>query len=68
MLASLFFYLKRTSRPRVLQSGDAEEEVLRIEGSIFFGACPYVQRLIQRSQGKRLRWTPTTSTSSTSPG
>ncbi|WP_173174877.1 SulP family inorganic anion transporter [Pseudomonas tohonis] len=54
VLASLFFYLKRTSRPRVLQSGDAEEEVLRIEGSIFFGACPYVQRLIQRSQGKRL--------------
>ncbi len=54
VLASLFFYLKRTSRPRVLQSGDAEEEVLRIEGSIFFGACPYVQRLIQRSRGKRL--------------
>lgn len=54
VLASLFFYLKRTSQPRVLHSGDAEEEVLRIEGSIFFGACPYVQRLIQRSRGKRL--------------
>ncbi len=39
VLASLFFYLKRTSQPRVLHSVDADEEVLRIEGSIFFGAC-----------------------------
>jgi SulP family sulfate permease len=50
VLASLFFYLKRTSQPRVLQAQEGEDEVLRIEGSIFFGACPYLQRHIQASQ------------------
>ena len=54
VLASLFFYLKRTSQPRVLQTRQGDEEVLRIEGSIFFGACPYLQRLIQKSQAGRL--------------
>lgn len=54
VLASLFFYLKRTSQPRVLQARQGDEEVLRIEGSIFFGACPYLQRLIQKSQAGRL--------------
>ena len=54
VLASLFFYLKRTSQPRVLQVQEGEDEVLRIEGSIFFGACPYLQRLIQRSRAARL--------------
>ncbi|WP_437879770.1 SulP family inorganic anion transporter [Pseudomonas sp. LRF_L74] len=54
VLASLFFYLKRTSQPRVFHSQDGDTEVLRIEGSIFFGACPFVQRLIQRSDAKRL--------------
>ncbi|MBT8767359.1 SulP family inorganic anion transporter [Metapseudomonas boanensis] len=54
VLASLFFYLKRTSQPRVMQAREGEDEVLRIEGSIFFGACPYLQRLIQRSQAARL--------------
>jgi SulP family sulfate permease len=54
VLASLFFYLKRTSQPRVLQGKEGEDEVLRIEGSIFFGACPYLQKLIQRSRAGRL--------------
>ncbi|WP_103103113.1 SulP family inorganic anion transporter [Pseudomonas sp. LFM046] len=54
VLASLFFYLKRTSQPRVLQAKDGDDEVLRIEGSIFFGACPYLQKLIQRSRAGRL--------------
>ncbi|MCY1271221.1 C4-dicarboxylic acid transporter DauA [compost metagenome] len=54
VLASLFFYLKRTSRPQVQHWENAEEEVLRVEGSIFFGACDYLQRLMQRSQGQRL--------------
>ncbi|MDH4610605.1 SulP family inorganic anion transporter [Pseudomonas sp. BN102] len=54
VLASLFFYLKRTSQPRVLQGREGEDEVLRIEGSIFFGACPYLQKLIQRSSAGRL--------------
>ncbi|MDH4870784.1 SulP family inorganic anion transporter [Pseudomonas sp. BN515] len=54
VLASLFFYLKRTSQPRVLQATEEDAEVLRIEGSIFFGACPYLQKLIQRSRAGRL--------------
>ncbi len=54
VLASLFFYLKRTSQPRVKFWQDGDEEVLRIEGSIFFGACAYLQQLIQRSKGKRV--------------
>ncbi|WP_271409931.1 SulP family inorganic anion transporter [Pseudomonas sp. Q1-7] len=54
VLASLFFYLKRTSQPRVLQAREGDSEVLRIEGSIFFGACPYLQKLIQRSRAGRL--------------
>ena len=33
---------------------DGEDEVLRIEGSIFFGACQYIQQLLQRSRGQRL--------------
>ena len=54
VLASLFFYLKRTSQPRVRLWQDGEDEVLRIEGSIFFGACQYIQQLLQRSRGQRL--------------
>ncbi|MNO77825.1 C4-dicarboxylic acid transporter DauA [compost metagenome] len=54
VLASLFFYLKRTSQPRVQRWEAGGEEVLRVEGSIFFGACDYLQRLMQRCHGERL--------------
>ena len=49
VLASLFFYLKRTSQPRVRLWQDGDDEVLRVEGSIFFGACHYIQQLLQNS-------------------
>ena len=51
VLASLFFYLKRTSQPRVLQSREGETDVLRVGGSIFFGAAHYLQVRLQRCQG-----------------
>jgi len=54
VLASLFFYLKRTSRPGVQQLQEGEDEVLKLEGSIFFGACPYLQLRLQRSLGQRV--------------
>jgi len=54
VLASLFFYLKRTSQPRLQQWREGEGEVLRVEGSIFFGACHYLQLRLQRSQGARV--------------
>ena len=50
VLASLLFYLKRTSQPRLQRWYEGSDEVLGIEGSIFFGACPYLQRHIQASQ------------------
>ncbi|TIH08483.1 SulP family inorganic anion transporter [Pseudomonas leptonychotis] len=49
VLASLVVYLKRTSQPRVRQWQDGEQEWLCIEGSIFFGACHYLQQRLQRS-------------------
>jgi SulP family sulfate permease len=54
VLASLFFYLKRTSQPRVQQWFEGDEEILRVEGSIFFGACHYLQLRLQRSTGQRV--------------
>jgi len=54
VLASLFFYLKRTSQPRVQQWFEGDEEILRVEGSIFFGACHFLQLRLQRSKGKRV--------------
>ncbi|WP_312931651.1 SulP family inorganic anion transporter [Pseudomonas sp.] len=51
VLASLFFYLKRTSRPRLLQSRDGDTDLLRVGGSIFFGAAHYLQVRLQRCQG-----------------
>ena len=51
VLASLFFYLKRTSRPRVQQSREGNADVLRVGGSIFFGASHYLQVRLQRCQG-----------------
>ncbi len=54
VLASLFFYLKRTSQPRVRLWQDGDGEVLRIEGSIFFGACQYIQQLLQNSHAPRV--------------
>jgi SulP family sulfate permease len=52
VLASLFFYLKRTSQPRVQTWRDGERDVLRIGGSIFFGATHYVQTRLQALAGK----------------
>ena len=54
VLASLFFYLKRTSRPRIQQWRDGDEEILRVGGSIFFGASHYLQVRLQRTQGLRV--------------
>ncbi|WP_439860310.1 SulP family inorganic anion transporter [Pseudomonas sp. MBLB4136] len=54
VLASLFFYLKRTSQPRVKLWQEDEEELLRVEGSIFFGACHYLQQLLQRTRSGRV--------------
>jgi len=51
VLASLFFYLKRTSRPRIQQSREGDADVLRVGGSIFFGASHYLQVRLQRCQG-----------------
>ncbi|MBA1190406.1 SulP family inorganic anion transporter [Pseudomonas entomophila] len=51
VLASLFFYLKRTSRPRVQHSREEDTDVLRIGGSIFFGAAHHLQVRLQRCQG-----------------
>lgn len=54
VLASLFFYLKRTSQPRLTRTREGADEVLHLEGSIFFGACHYLQQLLQQSQGQRV--------------
>ena len=54
VLASLFFYLKRTSRPRIQQWREGDDEVLRVGGSIFFGASHYLQVRLQRTQGQRV--------------
>ena len=54
VLASLFFYLKRTSQPRVQHWRDGEEDVLRVGGSIFFGASHYLQVRLQRMHGARV--------------
>lgn len=54
VLASLFFYLKRTSQPRVQHWREGDEDVLRVWGSIFFGASHYLQARLQRLQGERV--------------
>ncbi|KPY60102.1 Sulfate transporter protein [Pseudomonas amygdali pv. sesami] len=54
VLASLFFYLKRTSQPRVQQWREGDEDVLRVGGSIFFGASHYLQTRLQRTEGLRV--------------
>lgn len=54
VLASLFFYLKRTSQPRVQYSREGDEDVLRVGGSIFFGASHYLQVRMQRCHGAKL--------------
>lgn len=51
VLASLFFYLKRTSRPRIQHSREEQTDVLRVGGSIFFGAAHYLQVRLQACQG-----------------
>ncbi|MGE7993980.1 SulP family inorganic anion transporter [Pseudomonas sp. NPDC089554] len=51
VLASLFFYLKRTSRPRVQHSREGQVDLLRVGGSIFFGAAHYLQVRLQRCEG-----------------
>ncbi|GFM88599.1 sodium-independent anion transporter [Pseudomonas cichorii] len=54
VLASLFFYLKRTSQPKVQQWREGDEEIMRVGGSIFFGASHYLQTRLQRTEGKRV--------------
>ena len=54
VLASLFFYLKRTSQPRVQQWREGDEDILRVGGSIFFGASHYLQVRLQRCQAPRV--------------
>lgn len=54
VLASLFFYLKRTSQPRVQHSCEGDADVLRVGGSIFFGASHYLQVRLQRLQSQRV--------------
>ncbi|SFB18190.1 sulfate permease, SulP family [Pseudomonas sp. NFIX10] len=54
VLASLFFYLKRTSQPRVQHFREGEAEILRVGGSIFFGASHYLQVRLQRLQAQRV--------------
>jgi SulP family sulfate permease len=54
VLVSLFFYLKRTSQPRVQQWSEGDEEILRVGGSIFFGASHYLQVRLQRTQGLKV--------------
>jgi len=54
VLASLFFYLKRTSQPRVQQWRDGDEDIMRVGGSIFFGASHYLQVRLQRTEGQRV--------------
>jgi SulP family sulfate permease len=54
VLASLFFYLKRTSQPRVQQWREGDEDILRVGGSIFFGASHYLQVRLQRCHAPRL--------------
>jgi len=54
VLASLFFYLKRTSQPRVQHWRDGDEDILRVGGSIFFGASHYLQARLQRMHGARV--------------
>ena len=54
VLASLFFYLKRTSQPRVQHFHEGEAEILRVGGSIFFGASHYLQARLQRLQAQRV--------------
>jgi SulP family sulfate permease len=51
VLVSLFFYLKRTSQPRVQQWRDGDNDILRVGGSIFFGASHYLQVRLQSSEG-----------------
>ncbi|MBD0705966.1 SulP family inorganic anion transporter [Pseudomonas sp. Fig-3] len=54
VLASLFFYLKRTSQPRVQHAREGEADILRVGGSIFFGASHYLQVRLQRLQAQRV--------------
>ncbi|MEH6350028.1 SulP family inorganic anion transporter [Pseudomonas sp. 3JA] len=54
VLASLFFYLKRTSQPRVHHSHEGGADILRVGGSIFFGASHYLQVRLQRLQAPRV--------------
>ncbi|WP_404942014.1 SulP family inorganic anion transporter [Pseudomonas danubii] len=54
VLASLFFYLKRTSQPRVQHSSEGDADILRVGGSIFFGASHYLQVRMQHCHAPNL--------------
>ncbi len=60
--ASLFFYLRRTSRPTIellscdeLDIDDQQDiAVIRINGSIFFGCVQYLHQELQKTSSKQL--------------
>ncbi|MDD1782650.1 SulP family inorganic anion transporter [Enterovibrio sp. ZSDZ35] len=64
MLLSLFFYLRRTSRPtiefldprvfNVPENLIPETAIVRINGSVFYGSCQHLQRGLQACQAKHL--------------
>ncbi|MEB0046113.1 MULTISPECIES: SulP family inorganic anion transporter [unclassified Pseudomonas] len=54
VLVSLFFYLKRTSQPHVQHWRQGDEDILRVGGSIFFGASHYLQVRLQRMHGAKV--------------
>ncbi|MGF1688674.1 SulP family inorganic anion transporter [Photobacterium japonica] len=64
MLISLFFYLRKTSCPQIEQLDpraynvpealQADTEILRINGSIFYGSTQYLQKSLQASTAKHL--------------
>ncbi len=59
--ASLFFYLRRTSQPviesltsELVNLEDKDVEVIRINGSIFFGCVQYLNQELQNITAKRV--------------
>ena len=67
VLASLILYLRRTTRPPVVESGLSQApltiqqvveeqycDVVRIDGSLFFGACDSIARRLERCEQPNL--------------
>lgn len=62
ILLSLFFYLRKTSKPGVEhiehsmleESGDSETQVVRVNGSIFYGCVQHLHQELESLDAKRL--------------